>query len=291
MEISQLEYFISVERFLNFSKAAEDRHVVQATISKQIARLESELGVQLFERSSHDVRITEAGKTLALYAPVFIEYHNSIISRVQNAPHGIVHTLRIGIGPMEASLLRGPLKIFHEKFPNTQIELSTYTYPVLLTRYRNNVLDLAICNELCAMEMDSFILEPIYSSPWQVVATQEHPFWTLLSEEQKVLYKQTIITQLQNPYDPVHLFCERNATRQHILLPTNFLDTQFEMIQANLGIALLPPFVKSSLPERTRMEDLLDPPLTSTFYAAYNPVTISPELQELIRLCKQCNQQ
>ena len=59
----QLACFISVESHLSFTKAAEDCHVAQATISRQITMLEEELGCKLFDRDSHGVQPTSAGAT------------------------------------------------------------------------------------------------------------------------------------------------------------------------------------------------------------------------------------
>ena len=64
MDKNKLNYFISAARHLNFTKAAEDCHVVQGTISKQIASIEDELGVKLFIRKGQTLSLTPAGQKL-----------------------------------------------------------------------------------------------------------------------------------------------------------------------------------------------------------------------------------
>lgn len=61
MELRQLKYFIGVAETLNFSVAAKNLYITQGTLSQQIRQLENELGTELFERNSHNVRLTEAG--------------------------------------------------------------------------------------------------------------------------------------------------------------------------------------------------------------------------------------
>lgn len=55
MELRVLTYFLTVAREENFTRAAEQLHVTQPTLSRQIADLEAELGVKLFTRSSHNI--------------------------------------------------------------------------------------------------------------------------------------------------------------------------------------------------------------------------------------------
>src|SRR5437868_5418075 len=64
VEIRQLACFVTVAEELSFGRAAQQLHVVQPAVSQQVRRLERELGVQLFDRSSRHVRLTSAGERL-----------------------------------------------------------------------------------------------------------------------------------------------------------------------------------------------------------------------------------
>ena len=64
MELRVLNYFLAIAREESFTKAAQQLHITQPTLSRQIAQLEEELGVDLFVRSNHNIILTEDGVIL-----------------------------------------------------------------------------------------------------------------------------------------------------------------------------------------------------------------------------------
>jgi DNA-binding transcriptional LysR family regulator len=63
VELRHLEYFVAVAAELNFSRAAQRIHVVQSALSASVSRLEKELGVELFDRSKHQITLTRPARS------------------------------------------------------------------------------------------------------------------------------------------------------------------------------------------------------------------------------------
>ncbi|WP_022930061.1 LysR family transcriptional regulator [Patulibacter americanus] len=73
-DLRRLTFFVELARDLHFGRSAERQHVSQPTLSQQIKRLESELGVQLFHRSGGSVELTPAGHRLLPAAHALIDH-------------------------------------------------------------------------------------------------------------------------------------------------------------------------------------------------------------------------
>ena len=97
MEIRHLRYFLAVAEQLNFTRAAELLHVTQPTLSQQIVDLESQLGVQLFQRGKRGVSLTSAGTAMLEEARAILAMREQCLQRMAGFQKGDVGTLTIGV--------------------------------------------------------------------------------------------------------------------------------------------------------------------------------------------------
>jgi len=85
MEMHQLRYFLAIADTGNFTRAAEQCHVSQPSLSQQIIKLEEEVGHKLFDRMGRRVQLTDAGRLL-------LEHARSVLTTVENATRQLRET-------------------------------------------------------------------------------------------------------------------------------------------------------------------------------------------------------
>src|SRR6266542_3688056 len=120
MDVRQLEYFIAVAEELNFTLAAARCHVVQSALSYQVARLEREHGLPLFERTSRSVRLTAAGERLLPRARAVLDQLDTARAELAELAGVITGRLRLGIigsTGQAAPVVERTLAAFHHRHP------------------------------------------------------------------------------------------------------------------------------------------------------------------------------
>ena len=130
----QIEYFLALARYLNFTEAAKNLYISQPSLSKQIASLESAIGVELFYRNKRDVRLTASGVVLLREIGGVIEIIESSIEKSKNTNLCDNITLVIGcLDGIDSSKLLIPfIKKFREKYPTINIVLKKYSFKIFV---------------------------------------------------------------------------------------------------------------------------------------------------------------
>jgi DNA-binding transcriptional LysR family regulator len=123
IDLKQLKYFLAVAEEKSFSRAAERLHISQPPLSQQIMKLEAELGVKLFARTTRTFELTVAGKALMSEAAELLGKMRMTIDTIRQIDRGEVGRLRVGI---VGSAMWGPIPSLLEKF-QTQFPRVTWT--------------------------------------------------------------------------------------------------------------------------------------------------------------------
>ena len=132
MNTTQLECFVAVSTFLNFSRAAEQLRLTQPAVSHQINSLEDELGVKLFHRTSKRVRLTQAGHLFSQYAQEILALSHTSKERLKESRQTSV--IHFGIGCrsfLELGLVKPALRQLRSDFPLLRPTLRLVSSPSL----------------------------------------------------------------------------------------------------------------------------------------------------------------
>ena len=148
MELRTLRYFLAVAREENMTEAANVLHVTQPTLSRQIADLERELGVTLFERSNRSCTLTGEGMRLRQRAEEIISLVGRAEAELSEDAGELSGVIRIGAGETQA--MRFVLQVFaglRRDHPGVKVELYTGNADAVEERLERGLLDFALLIE------------------------------------------------------------------------------------------------------------------------------------------------
>ncbi|WP_192808913.1 LysR family transcriptional regulator [Actinomadura montaniterrae] len=144
MEVRQLRYFVAVAEIGHFGRAAESLHIVQPAVSKQIAALERELGLALFDRSRRQIRLTADGEAFLPHARRALRGVDRAAKAAADLAAGGTGTLRVGSARGLGRRLEDILAAFRTARPDVTIELTTMpSVPAKLAAVASEDLDAA----------------------------------------------------------------------------------------------------------------------------------------------------
>ncbi|TDC45368.1 LysR family transcriptional regulator [Actinomadura sp. KC345] len=129
MELRHLRYFVAVAEHLSFSRAARHLHLAQQSLSQQIAALERDLEVRLFDRDTRGTRLTEAGRAFLPEARAVLARADAAVAVAQRAGRGETGRLDLAFLTSTANYMLPPVvKALRERLPG--LELTTHNVQI-----------------------------------------------------------------------------------------------------------------------------------------------------------------
>ena len=258
MELHQLRYFCAVAETLSFSRAAEQSHVSQPSLSQQILKLEDELGARLFDRLGRSVRLTELGKTFLPHARSVLRELESAKGEVVEQKDSIAGTIHIGVIPTVAPYFLPPrLTSFTRKFPQAKLRILEEITPILLDRLRAGVLDLAILAlPVRGREFEStpLLTERLFAAlpPNHKLATRRSLSLTDLRADPFLLLRDGHCFR-----DTAVAACGRARVYPQIVFESGQFSSILSMVSAGMGVSIVPEMAveKKSSCRFVRIED------------------------------------
>jgi LysR family hydrogen peroxide-inducible transcriptional activator len=249
MEMHQLRYFVAVARTGNFSRAAGECRVAQPSLSQQIQKLESEVGERLFERTRRRAILTPAG---ALFLP-------HALSILETAEQGRREILEMS-GQVRGKILLGALptiapyflpeivRLFREKYRGVELILHEEATLQLLRGLEENELDLALISD--AAPNPRIRIEKLFSEELLLCLPADHALLRQrvvvaadLEREKFILMQEGHCLGAQ-----AQRFCQTKGLHPLISCRSAQIATVLAMVQAGLGVSLIPEMARNQGP-------------------------------------------
>jgi LysR family transcriptional activator of glutamate synthase operon len=271
MELRQLRYLVALAHELSFTNAAERSNVAQPALSRQIRKLEDELGTALVDRTSRRVQMTAAGQRLA-------ERAIGILDEVEAARAEVVQVTELSSGRLAigATQTPGPLDIsrllsdFYALHPGIELAVREELSITIADRLRRDEIDLGFVSEIPELARHGLDLQLIAVEPLVIALPVGHRLsdrpevsFSELRDEAFILFPEG--ATIRGTFDELAAVY---GLTPHVAFVTTDTNRMRELVSRGLGIALLPLSDATRAVQPCAVAPIRDQALTYNVYLA-----------------------
>lgn len=273
----QLNAFVSVARYKSFTKAADELHLTQSSLSGLIKEMERQLDITLFDRTTRQIHLSDAGERLLPYALKVLDDMRLLSGEIYDLKDFHWGKVRIAASQqLAATIMPTLIKDFKQKHPDVQVSLIDCGIAEVMERVQLLDADIGIGPEY-PFSTD-IVAGELFSSPFYLIVRPDHSFANLTEVDWRDIPKGEIIT-LQSA------FAEQIRTSLSLDLSerlfradyeVNFLSTALGMTQMGLGITLALTYAKTWVEQYGLVMIPLKTPIISRKFLIYTHKRRSP---------------
>jgi DNA-binding transcriptional LysR family regulator len=248
MNLRQLRYAVALAEAGSFTKAAEAEYVVQSALSQQIRRLEDELGVALFERTTRSVALTPPGEALLPLMHRVLAGVDQIKFDAQALSGTIAGRLTVGMMevPSESLDVAALMATFHARYPEVGVTLRSGGSNLLIEAVRDRKLDVAVVGSNVPPASGRLTFTPLFTEPLVAVLPSSHE----LADRDSVLLDQLAALPFIDFPPGYGLRHETDrgfaGVTRRVAFEVTRVDEVVHFVSKDLGVALLPESVAVS---------------------------------------------
>jgi len=169
LDLRKLRYFLAVADKLHFGRAAEELHIAQPVLSRQIRALEQDLGASLFTRDRHGVMLTDAGRQLLTDAGPLLASADAVRRRVSVAAHG---GRRLSVGFRTGIPVIPAAQAFEARHPDVVVDVQRIEWDDQAAMLLDGRIDVAFVR--LPIDETGLRVIPLYTEPLMVVLPAGH---------------------------------------------------------------------------------------------------------------------
>lgn len=235
-----MKTFHGIVKHGSFIRAAEEMNYAQSTVTMQIQKLETDLGVQLFEREKR-VRLTEAGRQFYDQSLDIVKRMEQMRRNLADLKQGASGHVRIGATEPTASCrLPKLLKRLMSEYPGIRMSVTIASTPVLCEGLLKGTLDLALCS---TPDLGSELyFEPLFKEPFVVLMPENHPLAGQSTVTPDDLREhRLLITSATCPYrKKLEIIFQQSGIMPPDTMEVGSMTALPSYVESGLGIALVP---------------------------------------------------
>ncbi|AKG36776.1 LysR family transcriptional regulator [Paenibacillus durus] len=251
MDAKTLKTFHQIVKYGSFIRAAEEMNYAQSTVTMQIQKLESDMGVQLIERGKK-IQLTEAGRLFWEKSLPILKNMEQLQEDMAGLLKGTAGHIRLGVTEPTASYrLPGILRSFMAQYPKVRVSVEFGNTPLLSEKLLKGDIDFAFCS---APDLGSELLfEPLFKEEFVVLMPENHP----LAHKASIVPEdfqnhRLLITSATCPYRRKLEIVLQEAGG--ITLDTMEIGSMTALkyfVESGLGVALVPKITVDPVPPNT----------------------------------------
>ncbi|MEK8196211.1 LysR family transcriptional regulator [Lysinibacillus sp. FSL M8-0134] len=241
MELRDLKAFMAVVEHGSFTKAANESFVSQPSLSKSIKKLEDTLHVELLNRSTRNVELTDAGDIVYKQGQKIMRSVHDLHILLDDLLHIKTGSIKLGIPPLIGTLFFPKIaRDFHQQYPEVHLELVERGAKMVGTLVENGEVDMGIV--VLPTDERKFSVQPFVEDQFFVFINEFHP----LAQQQHIqlqdLKNETFIIFAEEfaLHDYVIKSCKNVGFTPYVGYKSSQWDLIVELVSSNLGVTLLP---------------------------------------------------
>lgn len=224
MELRVLHYFLTVAKEQSFTKAADQLHITQPTLSRQLKGLEDELGKPLFNRGGHSITLTEDGLLLKRRALEMLNLEDKILEEFKENEDTLEGKITIGCGEFAAVEIMAEIcGRYKKKYPRVQITLHTGTADTIYEMMNKGLVDIGL------------FMEPVDTEGLDYIRIMKSDHWVVGMRPDDPLAKKDVVCRKDLLWLPL-ILPERSGVQSEL---ANWFGKEFERLNvaytSNLG--------------------------------------------------------
>lgn len=261
MTLKQLTYFLEIAKMKNFTKAAANLYISQSALSKTVKAMESELGVQLIDRTVNHFKLTPEGEIFYQKGLIAIKNINSELEDLYGSLGTEKGHIAVGIPPViGTAYFTSIIYKFRNMYPDVELKIIEAGANTIKKWVSEGEVDIGVV--ILPVSNDDFNVIPIVTAENVLLVNKNHPLaqydevsFKMLKDERFIALNSTFML-----YDQIISLCRISGFEPNIVCESSQWDFITEMVVLDQGVSILPrPILKRYNSDKLKLISLKDP--------------------------------